>query len=496
MGRGYILSEDHAGSLVGIGLHPLSDLCYDSPGSEEDKRMKLTVIGGGGVRTPRLIPSLIRRAARLDLQELWLMDIDGEKLNLMGSLCKAVAEQQGAIFRIVLSTDARAAIAGASHVITSIRPGFEQGRALDERICFDHGILGQETTGAGGFAMAMRSLPAILDYCRLADEVAPGAWVYNFTNPAGLVAQGLYDAGVQRVVGICDSANGAQHAVGRFLGIPDARVHHEVFGLNHLSWTRSVRVDTDPDGSGGEEVFPALLFDPAFVGSTHMAIFDPDLRRSQAMFMNEYLHYFYHRDEALKALLAKPESRGEEVMRLTTELLDRLREVDAAHNPDEGLRVYHEVMGRRSASYMAHARHEQPRKKLPPVAEDDEGYAGVALGCVDAIATGMPQFTGLNVPNAGAIAGMRDDDVVEVSCWVDSNGIRPITIGAIPEGQYLLMRDVKRYERLASQAILNRSRDLAYEALTAHPLIGSYPLAKKLVNAFLEAHRDLVGTWS
>jgi|SRR5581483_5254713 6-phospho-beta-glucosidase len=458
--------------------------------------MKLTVIGGAGVRTPRIIPSLVRRAARLNLQELWLMDIDGAKLELIGGLCKALAAQQNAPFKVILTTDAREAIRSANHIITTIRPGFEQGRAIDERIAFKHGVLGQETTGAGGFAMAMRSLPAILDYCRLAQQLAPGAWIYNFTNPAGLVAQGLHDAGVPRVFGICDSANGAQNAASRYLGVPLRRVRHEVFGLNHLSWTRSVRIDPDADGKGGEEVLPALLADPKFIQATHMSMFDPDLRESLGMFLNEYLHYFYHRDEALAALLAKPETRGEEVLRLTSELLDRLREVDAVRHPAEGLAVYQDVMGKRSATYMAHARHGAPRTQMAPVAEDDEGYAGVALGCVEAIATGVPHFTGLNVPNQGAIAGMRDDDVVEIGCVVDANGPHPQPIGDVPEGQYLLMRDVKRYERLAAQAILQRSRKLAAEALAAHPLIGSYPLAKTLVNEFIEAHKDIVGTWN
>ncbi|KXK20827.1 MAG: glycoside hydrolase family protein [Chloroflexi bacterium OLB15] len=222
--------------------------------------MKLTIIGGGGVRTPRLIPSLIKRAARLDLTEVWLMDTDAEKLSLIGGLCQTLARE--APFKLALTTDAHAAINGANHVITAVRPGLEKGRATDERICFAHGVLGQETTGAAGFAMAMRSIPAILEYARLVAEIgAPGAWIYNFTNPAGLVAQALHDSGIERIVGICDSANGAQHAVSRYLNVPNERVHHTVYGLNHLSWTP--RVQVDKDASGGEDVFPALLFDEA-----------------------------------------------------------------------------------------------------------------------------------------------------------------------------------------------------------------------------------------
>jgi 6-phospho-beta-glucosidase len=455
--------------------------------------MKLTIIGGGSVRTPRLIPSLVKRSAALQLEEVWLMDTDSDKVDLIGGLFQSLADSLGATFRLVTSTDARAAIQDATAVITSIRPGKEQGRATDERIAMRHGVLGQETTGAAGFAMAMRSLPAILDYAHMVEDLAaPGAWLYNFTNPAGLVAQGLTYAGIEHVVGICDSANGAQHAVSRYLRIPLKRVRHSVYGLNHLSWTRSVRIDPDDDGSGGEEVLPALLTDANFIQATHMAMFDAGLIAWQKAFLNEYLHYYYHRDDSLATLLAKPETRGEETQRLTNDLLERLR---TAASTDTALAAYHEVMGRRSATYMAHARHGRDRVKLPPIAEDEEGYAAVALGCIQAIHTGATHYTGLNVPNRGAIPQMLDADVVEVTCKVTADSITPLPVRDIQDDQLLLMQTVKLYERLAAQAILQRSRELAIEALTVHPLIGSYPLARVLTDEFLNAHRDLVGDW-
>ncbi len=454
--------------------------------------MKLTIIGGGGVRTPRLIPSLVKRAERMGLTELWLMDDHAEKLDLIGNLCISMAKQAGATFTMKLTTNAHEAIEGASHVITSIRPGLEKSRAEDERICFSHGVLGQETTGAAGFAMAMRSVPAILHYAQMVNEIgAPNAWIYNFTNPAGLVAQALHDAGVERIVGICDSANGAQHAVSRWLNVPLKYVHHRVYGLNHLSWTDSVLVD--PDGSGGEEMFPALLHDEKFVQATHMQMFTKGLREWQNTFLNEYLHYFYHRDEALSALLKKPETRGEEVLRLTTDLLQRLRAVK--EDAVASLETYHDVMGQRSKTYMAHARDGKDRVKMQPIGDDEEGYAAVALGCVEAIANNILHYTGLNVPNEGAIDGMADDDIVEVGCWIDGDGVRPAKVGQIPSHQWLLMRDVKQYERLASQAILTKSRALGIEALAVHPLVGSYPLAETLMDTFLSTHAELVGTW-
>lgn len=459
--------------------------------------MKLTVIGGGSVRTPQLIPALIRRARRLNLTELWLMDTDAEKLDLIGGLCRHLAAD--APFSLNFTTEAETAIAGAQHVVTSIRPGGEQGRANDERICFGLGVLGQETTGAAGFAMALRSIPAIVDYARMVREVgAPGAWLYNFTNPAGLVAQALHDAGFDHVLGICDSANGAQNAVSHHLGVPKAEVHHTVYGLNHLSWSPSVRVGCEADGSGGEEVFPALLGDPRFVARTHLGMFAPGLLNWQRAFLNEYLHYFYHRDEALAALLKKPETRGEETLRLTRGLLERLRALRG--NGPASLAAYEDAMAARGATYMAHARRAdapvfvdepEPRAEF----HDDEGYAGVVMNCITAIENNEPTYTGLNVPNRGAIEGLADDDVVEIGCWVDAHGVRPETVGAIPPDRLTLMRSVKLYERLAARAALTRNAGLAVQALAAHPLVGSYPLAEKLVDAFLSAHESLIGAW-
>ena len=454
--------------------------------------MKLTIIGAGSVRTPRLIPSLARRAPRLGLQELWLMDSDPERLALIGGMCRRQAEKLDAGFRVCASGDARVAIRDASHVITSIRPGLETGRAVDERIAFSHGVLGQETTGAAGFAMAMRSAPAILEYARLVESLAaPGAWLFNFTNPAGLVAQVLHDAGMKRIVGICDSANKARNEASRFLGIPQERLRHEVYGLNHLSWTRSVRTD-ESDGERGEELLLALLGDERFVQATHMKMFAPGLRAAEKAFLNEYLHYYHHRDEALARLLGEKETRGEEVRRLTQHLLRRL---GAAGDADEQLAIWREVMEQRSKSYMAHARGGADRIKQEPVGDDDEGYAAVALGCVEAIARDEVAWTGLNVPNRGAIAGMDADDVVEVSCRVDGRGPQPTPIGDVPDRHLALMRSVKIYERLASRAILQRSRSLALQALCAHPLIGSWLLAENLFDAFYRAHRDVVGAW-
>ncbi|MCA9910702.1 MAG: 6-phospho-beta-glucosidase, partial [Anaerolineae bacterium] len=245
--------------------------------------MKLALIGGGGVRAPEFVRGALAFAADLDLQELWLMDVERGRLDLMEPLCQQIVDQAGKPFRLHATTDLDEALRDAGTVVTTVRVGFEHGRVLDERIALRHNVLGQETTGAGGFSMALRSIPAIIQIMERVEALAPRAWTFNFTNPAGLVAQALLQAGFRRVVGICDSANTAQHEIAGYLGKPVDAVKTEVFGLNHLSWTRRAMV-------GGRNVLPGLLSDPKFYASTHLRFFDTDVVTRIGMFLNEYLY--------------------------------------------------------------------------------------------------------------------------------------------------------------------------------------------------------------
>lgn len=448
--------------------------------------MKLTLIGGGSVRTPLVVASALRRAQRIGLEELCLMDVDLGRLRVFGALSQEVARATGSSVRITLTTDAREALEGARYVIMTLRVGDERGRVLDERIALRHGVLGQETTGAGGFAMAMRTIPVIFDYAELLERVSPGAWLINFTNPAGLVTQALRDRGF-RTIGICDSANGAKNAVAAWLGIDPRRLRAEVFGLNHLSWARRVLRD-------GEDVLAPLLRDPEFRGGTLLRLFDPELIEAIGMWPNEYLSYYYHAERALETIRTDGRTRGEELLEWNRELLDQLRSVDAERNPQAARKVYDTYMRRRIGTYMEHGASNESTVGITDV-EADEGYAGVALDVITGRETGEPLYTALNVPNEGAIACMRSDDVVEVGCRVDREGVHPQPIGAIPEPQELLMRTVKLYERLAIKAILARSRALAARALMVHPLVLSYSRATRLVDEYLAAHAEYVGDW-
>lgn len=457
--------------------------------------MKLTLIGGGGVRSPLFVMTLLRWQPRLGVTELCLMDIDARKLDLFGELCRQIVRRAGDPFPVTTTTDARAALSSARHVVTTVRVGFEQGRAADERIALRHGVLGQETTGPGGFAMALRSIPVLLDYARLLQQVSPGAWMYNFTNPAGLVAQALRAAGFERTVGICDGANHGQGDVAAWAGVAPERVRAEVFGLNHLSWCRAARLD-------GEDLLPRALADERFLREKQ-AMFEPGLVRQFGMHLNEYLYYYYYAERAVAAILAEPRTRGEEIVELNRRLVEQLEEIDIPRNPERALRTFFGYEKRRHATYMAYATggalggdpDREPLFDADIPAQAGEGYAGVALGLVAALESGEPLYTALNVPNAGAIEGMADDDVVEVSCRVDRQGIHPLPIGAVPEAQLGLMRAVKLYERLTVRAIGERSLRLAVQALMAHPLVLSYSRARPLVDEFLAAHRETVGEW-
>ena len=468
--------------------------------------MKLAIIGGGGVRAPLLVTAALRRAGNIHLEELCLLDIDARRLELIGGLCKQIARQMSSPVRVVTTLNAPAALDGAGYIVTTVRVGGEAGRVQDERIALNLGVLGQETTGPGGFAMAMRSVPAILDYALLARTYAPRAWLFNFTNPAGLVAQALQAAGFERCVGICDGANLAQHDVARWLGLPSRQVRAKVFGLNHLSWARYVWVKD-------KDMLPELLSDPAFCAQSSLRVFEPALLRLLGLFPNEYLYYYYYAERALDQIQNDTRTRGEEILELNEALLKGLEQPEFRTDPHRALKFYLAYEERRSSTYMHYARQADSSSAIQtgasrtdssqaeptlgePTPEQSEGYAGVALDVITALESGEPTYTALNVPNQGAIDGMQADDVVEVSCEVADGAIRPLRIGAIPEVAVAgLMGSVKLYERLAVQAILQRSRPLAVQALMAHPLVLSYSRAARLVEAYLKAHAQFTGDW-
>ncbi len=457
--------------------------------------MKLAVLGGGGVRSPILARSILGQAARLQIDEVVFMDQDAEKLRIYGGLARHVARQIDQTVAFDLTTDAVVAVRDADYIITTLRVGQDQGRIHDERIALDLGILGQETTGAGGFAMAMRSIPALLKYCQLIQQHArPGALIFNFTNPSGLVTQALRSAGYNQVYGICDGPAETIHELEQLVGAAPGSIQVECFGLNHLSWYRKVRW-------AGRDLLPELLFDPELYQRTEMRFFRPALAQAQGMIFNGYLYYYYNREEAIANILRGSQTRGETIAAINQMMHARLAPLDMDRDFEQAAAIYLHYYQLRNNSYMAIESGSQ-REPVPVsldlanLEQDEGGYAGVALGLIAAMQSGQPYQMVLSVPNQGAIHGLAADDVVEITCNIDRDGAHPIPIGEVSELQMYLIRQVKLFERLAVEAIARRDRRLAKLSLMVHPLVNSYTLADKLVEAYLQAHREFVGEWT
>jgi 6-phospho-beta-glucosidase len=443
--------------------------------------MKLTMLGSG-VRAPFVLRGLAASRDELGLEEVVLHDTDPERMELMAALGGYLCAEWGARFTVRFEPDARAALAGARFVFSAIRPGQEAARVVDEEVPLKHGVLGQETTGPGGFAMALRTIPAMLGYARLIEEVAPEALLVNFTNPVGIVMQALHDHSGVRAVGICDGPISMQRSVAEFLGLPRGQVHADYFGLNHCGWIHRVLAD-------GQNRMPELLerFEELQKFDDQWALFDPELVRAIGLLPMEYLYFYYYRDRAVAHIRESGGSRARQLLDLSRTLWPALRECVNAGDLPGARKAWEHAMGERDATYFARERGEtMTADEEPGDVFEGEGYEGVATAVMAAAVQHRKVPLILNVPNGGAIGGLRDDDVVEVTCLADEHGAHPLAQGEMPEPALALVSQVKLYERLTVTAAVGRSYDAALGALLAHPLVASYPAAKAILDGYVE----------
>ena len=453
--------------------------------------MKLAVIGGGGVRSMFLAKSIAQKAAELHMDELVFMDNNEKKLNIYGKMAKVVAQKLNADLRFTLTTDAIEAITGADYVITTIRVGEDDMRVKDERIALSMGVLGQETTGAAGLSFAMRSVDALSDYCEMVKRYAkPGCKVFNFTNPAGVVSQTLRDMGYDFTYGICDAPSGMLRTFEKLYGAPEGSAKGEVYGLNHLSYFQSVTMN-------GREVLQELIENDRAYTETDLRYFEKSLLRERGAILNEYLYYFYYREKAVANILAAPQTRGEQIAEINKKMTAELEQLDVEKDFDKALAIFEHWYGERENNYMAAESgvKRQTKWSFDIFGQDDGGYAGVALNFIKIAQSGGVDSMILCVPNGGAINGLRDSDVVEITCDIKDGEAIPHVFGDVDEQNLELIRRVKIYERLSSEAIRTKSRTKAIEALTLHPLVASYSLATALVDAYLEHNKDYIGAW-
>jgi len=360
---------------------------------------------------------------------------------------------------------------------------------VDESVALRNGVIGQETTGVGGFSMAVRTIPVLMEYCELIEKHAPEAWIFNFTNPSGLVTQALHAAGHHRIIGICDAPSSMKYRMAEKLGVTEEELYVEFFGLNHLSWIRSMQVN-------GEEIMPKLIADDDFMSSIQeLEIFDRDIALKTGLIPNEYLYYYYHRERALANINKSDMTRGQTIEKVNIQMMEELKAMDIDADPEEALQIFLYYMQLRENSYMSiesgSANRPMLEKGSLPVPEG-MGYAGVMLDCIEGMQSEEGRTLVLSVLNQGCIPFLNDEDVVEVTCNVSKNGIAPVKQQNIPEMCEMYIRLIKRYERLTVEAVREGSEDKAVEALMIHPLINSYSLAKKLIADYNEAYGEKI----
>jgi 6-phospho-beta-glucosidase len=411
--------------------------------------MKLAVIGAGSTYTPELVSGLSRERERLGIDELALHDIDHERLEVVGAMAGRMLAKQRFAGELTLTGDLERALDGAAFVLVQIRVGGQTARLSDETVPLACGCIGQETTGAGGFAKALRTVPVVLDIAEQARQLAaPGAWIVDFTNPVGIVTRALLDHG-HRAVGLCNVAIGFQRAFARLLGVKPELIVVDQVGLNHLTWVRAARLD-------GRDVLPELLAEHGDELAGQAGGLPVRLLEELGAVPSYYLRYFYAHDHVLdEQRVGVP--RAETVAEIERGLLELYRDPTLDEKPA--------LLEQRGGAF----------------------YSEAAIGLVRSLAAGTDEIHVVDVRNAGTLEGLADDDVVEVPARVGSDGPVPLPQPPLAPELLGLVQHVAAYERLTAEAAVTGDLVTARKALLAHPLIGQYELSEELLERLLAA---------
>lgn len=433
--------------------------------------MKLAILGGGGFRVPLVYRALLGDTGTGRVDQVALHDVDPSRLAGVSTILKAMAGGSAEAPAITPTGELEEAITGADFVFMAIRVGGLSGRVADERVALDLGLLGQETTGPGGIAYGLRTVPVAQQIAQTVGRVAPHAWVINFTNPAGLITEAMQSVLGARVVGICDSPIALGRRAARALGYRLDEVELGYVGINHLGWLRSLSVN-------GKDLLPDLLADDAALApleETHL--FGADWLRTLGAVPNEYLHYYYFTKEALASAQAAPMTRGEFLRSQQTAFYDRL-----AASPGTARAQWEAVLAERNSTYMQQARGEGVTRDAEDIVSG--GYEGVALSLMRALTRNEAASLILNVANGDAVQGLPRDAVVEVPCIVDGHGVRPVIRAQLEAHMLGLTQQVKAVDRLVIEAATTRSPERAVEAFALHPLVDSVSSARALLAGY------------
>ena len=414
--------------------------------------MKLAVIGGGSTYTPELVDGLVRMQDLLPLDELTLHDPAEARLNVLGAMTRRMLDRGGLAAQLELTTVLEEAIEGADAVLIQLRVGGQAARMVDESVPVACGCVGQETTGFGGLAKALRTVPVVLGIADRVRELAPKAWIVDFTNPVGIVTKALLDAG-HRAVGLCSAALVFQRHFARVLEVEPERVELDHVGLNHLTWELRVRLD-------GDDVLPQLLAErvEAIAPATGLPA---ELVQRLGVVPSYYLHYFYEHDRVVDEQ-RRNKSRAEEVAEIEQELLALYADPTLDEKP--------ELLSRRGGAFYSEAAVEL--------------LAGL-------FGRGRNRHV-INLRNRGTLPFLADDAVVEVPARVDAEGVTPLPMPELDPLQRGLVAHVSAYEELALDAALHGGRERVFRALLAHPLVGQVDVAETLADRMIDLNREFL----
>ncbi|MGK2310342.1 6-phospho-beta-glucosidase [Cutibacterium sp. V947] len=434
--------------------------------------MKLTILGGGGFRVP-LVHNAVLSDPECAIDDICLYDTSQPRLEIMRSVLVAQAEEMGTSRHPSITTDLDRALEGADFVFSAIRVGGLEGRCCDERVALGHGLLGQETTGAGGLVYGLRTLPEAMRIAHAVARTAPNAWVINFTNPAGMITQAMQSVLGNRVIGICDSPIGLGRRAARALGLDPARTQFRYSGLNHLGWLHELRHE-------GRDVLPELLADPDRLRTTEEGrLFGSEWLQILGSIPNEYLYYYYFNRDAIESITRADETRGEYLRRTQHDFYQ-----EASAEQRNSLDIWNDVHRSRDATYMKESRGNGEERDEEDITGG--GYERVAVAIMKAISRDVRTSIILNTRNDGALAGLPDDAVVEIPCTVDAAGPAALHPHQLSGHQLGLVATVKECEMLIIEAARDKDRRAAVKALAIHPLVDSVTVAEQMLREHTE----------
>ena len=425
--------------------------------------IKIVTIGGGSSYTPELVEGFIKRHKELPVKELWLVDIEEgkHKLEIVGNLAKRMVKKAGVDMEVNLTLDRREALKDADFVTTQLRVGLLDARIKDERIPLSHGVIGQETNGAGGLFKALRTVPVVLDIIKDIEELCPNAWLVNFTNPTGVISEAVFKyTNFRRYIGLCNVPIGVKNGMADILEVEKDRVEMDFAGLNHMVYALNVRLD-------GKDITKEAIEKFVTSSLTMQNIKDiplnADFVRALGVIPCPYHKYYYKHKEMLEEELEgfkDGKTRGETVKALEDDLFELYK--------DENLAVKPPQLEKRGGAY----------------------YSDAACNLINSIYNDKKDIQVVNTLNNGAIRDFREDSAAEMSCVITKEGPKPLSVGYLPVAVSGLVTEIKSFEILGAKAAVEGDYNAALQALCINPLIPSDDLAKTILDEMMEAHKE------